>query len=191
MLAPIILPLQLTLLLFAAITVVVVSRGKSGEKRVQRFLVCFFAGIILFVPVLFGVGYLVDSVRYGEFHYADGSKIRDRKYIELPRKATDITVHKYASGHEARFTVSEADLKSWLDEYWRTHPWVRKPEVRDNEPEAQPMSAEEFARQFGRHNWEFMSDLKRYPGPTSARGGGFTLWHSPSRNVAYLAAGYW
>ena len=62
---------------------------------------------------------VVDSIRFGEFHYqsyADIPDVRSRRYMR--ELANDIQIRKYAAGYQARYSISADDFQRALDRLW-------------------------------------------------------------------------
>lgn len=181
---PFVLPAQVTfLLLVLSVIVAILVAPKAGARRWAAGVATGLVGVVLFVPTCIGVGFALDPIRYGEFHYATAKDARDR-HGWLPPQAVDITYHAFASGHEAKFTIDEQDLLEWL----RSFP---SPAGERLPSSAQDAVAEDFNGPLGLLGWTPPRDTKVIMGPRAANGAGFTIWYSPSERVAYLSAGYW
>ncbi len=138
-----------------------------------------------------GIGLIVDAIRYGQFEYRTAAEIDD-PYVEIPHNSTEITLHKYASGHEVRFTSEQEDLVTWM------HSVVnRRQQLANATPfeKYQALKGDDLQRlwdhDFGRRHWPMPDDVVRYQGSRSARGSGFDVWYSPSSRTGYVRAGYW
>jgi hypothetical protein len=184
---PFLLPAQVTAILLGGL--VILAATFAPLVRIRRWRVALAAGliaIVLFVPTCVGVGFALDSVRYGDFHFDRADEVWD-DHVRLPPQAVDITYHKFASGHYARFTVDEWDLREWL----RTFP----PPSGDGAPSG-PTSASDFEFAFSNVAWTAPSDVaagrgRRYLGPRASNGAGFDVWYSPETREAFVSAGYW
>lgn len=191
MFAPMILPVQLTCIIFLILAVLVASwPGRAASRR--RRIACFaLLTPIAFIASCVGISVVVDAGRYGKFEYAKASQIRD-SYIHLPPAATDITVLKSDSRHYARFTVEPDRFREWLDDEWiRAREFMTPVNSKPDYDSAPEVGREQFEAYFRESEWDFLPDLHEYRGPTSARGGGFTAYYSRSRQIAYLWEGYW
>ncbi|MBL9147840.1 MAG: hypothetical protein JNM94_04030 [Phycisphaerae bacterium] len=181
---PFVLPAQVTfLLLVLSVIVAILVAPKAGARRWAAGVATGLVGVFLFVPTCIGVGFALDPIRYGEFHYATAKEAGER-HGRLPPQAVDITLHAYASGHDARFTIDEDDLREW----WRTFPPSTYSGPQPSTPEA---VAESLPSHFGRYGWTPPRDTVVFEGPRAANAAGFTIWYSPSERVAYLSAAYW
>jgi hypothetical protein len=180
MFAPVILPVQVTVLVIVGFiicaTALLPRRGYSSGKVLAY---CCLGSVALFVPSCVAIGFVVDLFRYGEFSYRRASEITD-PYIRIPKSATDIMVFKFASGHDLRFSVAEADLLTWLGEVSAE---------RADEKKRYTFGAS--YRRFSQHNWMISEAMDMYASPTSPRGSGFHVWYSRESGIACLDALYW
>ncbi|MDZ4686148.1 MAG: hypothetical protein SH850_13865 [Planctomycetaceae bacterium] len=194
MFAPMILPLQLTCVLIVILFVVIVVSPLGRSTRRQRIGWFLLGSPFLFIAAILIVGFLVDAVRYRTFQYAQAADIRD-PYVRLPKSATNVTVNKYASGHEARFSVTKAELLSWFDEEWKRVCVYSQPrnnaDYQAGHPEASAQTGHTLDPRFETLGWEPLPDVVYFCGPVSGRGGGFTVYYSESRQLAYLRHAYW
>ncbi|MBS0266703.1 MAG: hypothetical protein JSS02_32545 [Planctomycetes bacterium] len=145
-------------------------------------LACILSAV-LFIPSCFGISLLVEFVRNGRFTYQTAIEITDPK-VKLPPSATDITLFKYASGHDARFKVSNADLSQWLES--------NQANRKENRPDGS--FGARVPAHFSKYGWpsnDDENDLEEYSGPIAETGAGFDIWYSPKNGTAYLHCGYW
>ena len=190
MFAPIILPFKITLILLCVVFFGLQIRHQQSSQKRSVPGRSIGAVILLFIPILFLVGWVVDTVRYGEFGYETAADIRDR-YIQVPSDSRDLTVYKYASGHEIKFVVSEELLHQWMKELTAE----RFETMREAKPfELQrpyPGRSAYFDRCFRNAGWMCPPDVVQYKGWHSGRGSGFDVWYAPSTETAYIDAAYW
>ena len=161
MFAPAILPFQITLCVgFFLVVGAIVFLPRFGYRRRSVAGIAAVGAIVLFIPSCFGISLIVDFFRYGTFHYAGAAEIPER-HIRFPASATDITVFKYASGHDARFSISKGDLLAWIESF-------------------RGRKDLKFAKAFGhrcyQRGWPAYDDLEQYDGPYAANGAGFSAW---------------
>ncbi len=181
MLAPLVLPFQLTIALLVVVWLVAnLSYRKQGFAAKS-----FLLALVAFVPVLIGVQLLVDHVRYGKFEYATASELAADGYVELPPDATDIVVYRSGGGHQARFSVDPASLQDWIDRMQAKRRDLNNPAViASNTPEL-------FHHRFEGTSWSYEPGMQTSHVTRNDRGGGFTVWYVPGSDVAFLAGGYW
>ena len=183
MFAPAILPIQVAFL----VLVVLAFMLPLLLRRFTKHAVPIGCGLCLLgsLPILFGVGAIIDSIRYGEFNFENADRLNDG-YVELPTDATNITLHKYASGHELKFSTNRQSLEKWMED------WVdRLSKFTDATPFELGGSVGRFSDRFGQHGWKRPSDTVVYRGWRSGRGGGFDVWYSEREKTAFISAGYW
>ena len=186
-----ILPVQiacLTTMLVVASVYLLLWRYRSVAVAMQGAAA---AAVVSFIPILMIVGEIVDSRRYGQFQFERAAEVGD-PYVRLPDSATGITLHKYASGHEVRFTVDPPALANWMESVAQSRrDESGKPTPFQESPTDWDRGATRFQNAFGRHGWTMPDDIVRYDGWRSPRGGGFDVWYSPSAQEGYIRAGYW
>ena len=120
MLWPLVLPFQIT----CCISAVAVAAGVAIAPYLKRspkktFVALTALSFVGFIPSCVGVAMIVDSYRFGTFQYSTFEELHDfriERYI--PKEARTITLNKYASGHTAKYTISEIELKAHLDHLW-------------------------------------------------------------------------
>ncbi len=193
MFAPVILPLQMTCVVVALMTLMAAVLWERQTKRVLLSVALgFLTGFVLFIPTLFVVGAIVDACRYGKFEYARGAEIRD-PYVEIPESVTNVTLYKYASGHEVRFQIDEATLLAWMDSVTKKRGEFSKatPFEREEQSTSGEFSQHEWEWRFGRRHWARPADIVKYNGWHSGRGAGFDVWYSAESQTAFISAGYW
>lgn len=179
MLYPLIFPLQLTAAFVVGTCVVLGVVLALKRVNAVKGVVAVIATLVLApIPVLLATAWVVDMFRYGTFTYATASEITDG-HVKLPPSASNITVVKYASGHQARFQVAEQELVAWLSTI---------PRPQGSAPKYGP---EDFSARFAEYGWLPPADIRFLEGPRAANGGGFNVWFSPSAATAWLDAGYW
>ena len=162
MLAPLVLPFQITIAVFAILWCV----GALALRTPKRIALLSLAVMLLFIPSCVGVMAIVDSQRYGRFDYADASVIPDDGYIELPMNATDITLYRNGAGHWAKFTIDTPSLRSWIDERRSLRPdlnqyhdddeWLAKP-TDPQRPDTLELNQQIFGNRFPDTGWIYMS----------------------------------
>lgn len=192
MLWPLILPFKITAAVFAvAIAILTLAAPRFQWRREPVFFYSFIVGIVAFAPSCAGIMSVIDSQRFGIFEYSTFADVKDfRVERYLPPAARDITLNKYGQGFRARFTISQAELDAELNAAWKEY-GDRSATKRGGLRTQNPVSASSHEYNFGELDWPYISDMKEHHGPRAANGAGFTLWYSPSMEIAYERADYW
>ncbi|WP_168564976.1 hypothetical protein [Crateriforma spongiae] len=196
MLAPLVLPFQITVAVFAVLWCL----GAMTLRSPRRITWLSLAAMILFIPSCTGIMAIVDSQRYGRFDYAEASDVPDDGYIELPADATDITLYRNGAGHWAKFTIDTPSLRSWIGDRRSLRPdlnqhhdddeWLTKTGNKQRQDMIE-LNQQVFGHRFPDTGWVYDPTMVQVHVTRSARGGGYTVWHVPSTGDTYLSAGYW
>ncbi len=195
MLAPLVLPFQITFAVFAVLWCL----GALTLRTPKQIAWLSLAAILLFIPSCTGIMALVDWHRYGRFIYADSSQIPNDGYIELPANAKGITLYRNGGGHWCRFTIDTPSLRSWIDDRRKLRPELNQhqddewQEKLSETPQADMLELNQkiFSNRFPDTGWVYDPTMVQVHVTRSARGGGYTLWHIQSTGDTYLSAGYW
>ncbi|MCH8514460.1 MAG: hypothetical protein LAT83_22785 [Kiritimatiellae bacterium] len=157
----------------------------------KTFRTSFGIACLAFIPSCALIATILDTQRFGVFEYASFDATNDfRVHRYLPPSARDITVHKYASGHRAKYTIEEEALRAFLDDLWRSggnRSAVFRDELRDGAPAAE----DEVASIFEDLGWPDFGEAIRLTGPIADNGAGATYFYNQSTRTAYHDAGYW
>jgi hypothetical protein len=195
MLWPVILPIQITVVLIVAVVGLVTALAPRWKwKRLRVLMVSLLCGSLAFVPTCMGIAVIVDSWRFGLFHYATFSEVRDVRIERfLPPMATNIALDKYASGHRARYSIREPDLVAYVDEMWSKHSRMTKVAASKRDPERPLTSSERdwFQHDFERLGWTVSESTVVLAGPHAANGAGASYYYDRRAGLAYHRAGYW
>lgn len=191
MLWPVVLPFKITFWLFATVVVLAtVFAPALNWNRVKTFwlisLLCFLA----FIPSCAGIMAVIDSKRFGVFRhstYGDVNDFRIERY--LPLQAKDITLEKYFSGHRAKYSISESELKAYLDGLWGRYGQYSAIS-RDELDDGVPVSADAYEHVFADLDWPLFDGIK-FHSPVQSDGGGATYYFDPASGTAYHRARYW
>ncbi|WP_404308104.1 hypothetical protein [Neorhodopirellula lusitana] len=202
MLAPVVLPFQITCL----ILVVVWFAGVIWLRAPKRVGLLTLAVAFAFIPSCTGVMFVVDAYRYGRFEYESTADIPSDGYIELPDAATDITLFRHGAGNFARFSIDTGELHGWIDQQRSLQPelnaglsWDNRENVDDEQAtqheyirtEMLVLNQELFALRFPETGWQYDPTMIQAQVSRSRRGGGYTIWHVPATGDTYLSASYW
>lgn len=192
MLWPLVLPLQITCCILAVViaagTVVAPSLKRSRRKT---FVVLTIVSFVLFIPSCAGVTAIVDAYRFGTFQYSAFGDLQDfRVERYIPKVARNITVNKYAMGHEAKYSIAESELKSYLDQLWDTY-GKNSAIPRDQLNDGAVASADKLKAEFAGLNWPLLENAVELHSPVEGDGGGATYYFDKESSVVYHRAGYW
>ncbi len=192
MLWPLILPATLTACIFAGVIACMTLVAPLLKfRRLPMFLITCLLGLLAFVPSCTGVMAVVDARRFGLFTYKTAADVGDFRVDRyLPPTATNITLHKHAQGFRARYTISEAELMSYLDDLWARYGHESVTE-RGQLSQGKDIGTETHRLAYGDLGWPYLPDAVEFHSPTAANGAGFSVWFSPSKQIAYEDAGYW
>jgi hypothetical protein len=196
MLWPLALPAQLTLALMAIVWVVTIPW--LTKKSWTGLLVVPAWGFWLFVPTCLLMMTAMAPFRFGLFEYAEYAAIGDEHVCRsLPTSAKAIVVDQQEFRNRARYQISLDDLKAWHEARWTASDWSTNEGISSRAPADRPQrsdnrnpQAEEFAHLFGGLSWSMPDDAVQYSGPATSRGAGYTIWYSPSQEVAYHYTSY-
>lgn len=193
MLWPLILPAQLTfwLMLALVVTATVVSSWR-GWKRSKAFYLTLSFAILAFVPSCVGVMWVVDSVRFGDFHYdgfADVPDFRSRRY--LPESATNIQMRKHANGYRARYEISDSDFHNYLDNMWSEYGQYSSVPRDGMSGEGESVTPEAFNQIFKGLEWQCPVAAIQYYSTSEPDGGGATYFFDAEAGLAFQHTGFW
>ena len=185
---PVVFPAEITCGILAGVILLwlyTAPRSKKGRGSVVIGLV----GILLCIPSCTGIMLITDIFRFGEFQYPEYRSINDSHVqSSLPEAATDITVEKSPHGNLAKYTIAREDIRTWHEQFWKAHSSTI---ARDQIDVRDQVIPETFNRSFSHLNWSLPADAECYHGPVSERGGGYSIWYSPSQRTAYQRTAYW
>jgi len=192
MLWPLILPFKITAaVLVAVIAILSLAAPRFKWRRGPVFFYSCLVGIVGFVPSCGAIMSVIDSQRFGTFEHATFAEVNDfRVERYLPPAAREITLRKHGTGFRAKFSIAQSDLDTYLNTMWNKyaiHSTTRRGEMESD----RPLSADSHDDMFGDLGWEHLPDAIEYCGPQGQNGAGFTIWFSPSAEIAYERAGYW
>ena len=192
MLWPIVLPAQITLAIMttfvvAATIVAALLRTKPGIV----FWFCSAIAFVAFIPSCAGLMSVLDSRRFGVFRYASYKDVQDFRIERyLPPAATRITLEKTPTGHRAKYTIPEADLRAYLNQLWTAY-GKASAVSRDELSDGTPATAEEMRTEFDGLGWPPLQNALKYHSPVEPDGGGATYYVDPTTNTVCHRAGYW
>ncbi len=192
MLWPLVLPLKITFWSLAGlVALVTVVLPIFKWKRRNVLSVSLLVAFVAFIPSCTAVMSIVDARRFGVFHYKAYSEVRDFRIERfLPPKASDITLDKFEMGHRAKYSISEADLRAYLDGLWREYGDLSAT-PRDELDDGRTVTYDMFGYEFDGLDWPEMESAIEFHSPVEPDGGGATYFFDPESEVVYHRAGYW
>ena len=150
---------------------------KKSVSTLDRYLLAMISCIAILA--------IIFSFSFGVFTYANYQEVCGHNVRGcLPEAATDITVEKSDHHHAARFRISKDALDAWHDDFWIKYGHGSRVKKDDS-------ISNFFDLTFAHLGWTEPEDAEYYFGPDARMGPGYSLWFSPSKQVAYLYFGYW
>lgn len=192
MLWPIVLPVQLTFLTLIALIVISTLLAVALKRKPITVLVGSVAlAFVAFIPSCTGIMSVLDARRFGVFQYATYDEVQDfRIYRYLPETARSITLEKTAMGHRAKYAISEAEMRDYIDRLWKEC-GEGSAIARSDLNEGQIVKPDEIEDQFGELGWPALTNAIRFRSPVQGDGGGAEYFLDASTGTAYHRAGYW
>jgi hypothetical protein len=192
MLWPYELPAQITFwIMLAMIGVSTFLAIVLKRKPSRAFFVSTTLAIIAYIPSCSLIMSALDGRRFGVFQYASYGDVQDfRIYRYLPHAARSITLEKTAMGHRAKYLISEAELRDYVDKLWKESgdgSAIARSDTNDGEV----VEPEEISRQFGDLGWPPLSNAIRFHSPVQRDGGGAEYFLETNTGTVYHRAGYW
>ncbi len=191
MLWPLVLPFQITFWLLVAFVAVSTIFAPKKWARSNVFGISLVLGCVAFIPSCMGIMSIVDSQRFGIFQYHSAADVNDF-HVEhyLPQKAQNITLMTYVSGHRAKYSISKADLLSFLDAIWDKYGQYSDV-PRNKLPDGEAISADIIEVMFPDLKWPALKNPTVYRSPVGSRGSGATYYFDATTNTVYHIASYW
>lgn len=192
MLWPLVLPFQITIaLLMAWVALWTALAPILKWKRGKLLGISLACGGLAFIPFCLGIMAILDAQRFGTFQYNSGSEVNDLRVERyLPAKARDISLKKVSNGHWAKYSISKADLLSYLDALWSRN-GERSASSRDQLHDGEPVSVETIDHIFADLKWPALKNPREFHSPIENDGGGATYYYEATTDTVYQRAGYW
>ena len=192
MLWPLVLPLQITISLLMALVALLTALAPTVKwKRAKMFGVSLAFGCLALIPSCMGIMAIIDSQRFGTFQYNSASEVNDFRVARyLPAKARNLTLKKFAAGYLAKYSISKADLLSYLDAFWERdgqHSMI----ARDEFYNGQPAPADYIDHVFADLKWPALKNPTEFHSPMEDDGGGAVYYFDATTTTVYQRAGYW
>ena len=133
----------------------------------------------------------LDARRFGVFQYATYGEVQDfRVERYLPDSARSITVEKTAMGHRAKYSITEGELREYMDRLWNEC-GERSAIARKNFNEGEVVKPDEMEYQFKDLGWRSFTKAIRFHSTVQGDGGGAEYFFDEVSSTAYHRAGYW
>ena len=187
----IILPFNLAVLILAAMVAFFTVFAPTFKwSRRKAFAITTVLAVVAFIPSVAAIMSIVDSYRFGLFHYKAFSDVKDwRVERYLPTTAQSITVEKYAQGHRAKYSISEPDLLEFLDELWDKY--GERSRMSRDDLHSDSHVTEDQHKQFGDLGWPVLENAIELHSPVKSNWAGATYYFDRDTGTAYHRAGYW
>jgi hypothetical protein len=191
MLWPIVEPFEITCCILGAVIVAATILSALLKWKTEKtFWFSLLFAVVAFVPSCAAIKHVYDQERFGIFHYATYSDVKDRHVAQsLPPAATDITVQQEWMGCRAKYRITEAELDAYTDQLWARSQQAKH--LRDEADVNSTLSPANLEFHFGELGWPMLQDAKEYDWPFAKNGAGSWIWYSKSTGIAYQRAGYW
>lgn len=192
MLWPLVLPFQITISLLMALVALLTALAPIVKwKRGKMFGISLAFGCLAFIPSCMGIMAIIDSQRFGTFQFNSASGVNDFRVARyLPAKARNISLKKFPAGHCAKYSISKADLLSYLDALWDRygqHSAISRDQLHDGEP----VSVDSIDHVFADLKWPALKNPIEFHSPIENDGGGATYYFDATTDTVYHRAGYW
>jgi hypothetical protein len=192
MLWPLVLPLLITISLLMALIALLTALAPIVKwNRARMFGISLTLGCLALIPSCMGIMAIIDSQRFGTFQYNSASEVNDSRVARyLPVRARNISLKKFAAGHYAKYSISKADLLSYLDALWDRdgqHSKIGRDEFYDG----QPPPADYIEHVFADLKWPVLKNPTEFHSPIEDDGGGAVYYFDATTNTVYHRAGYW
>ncbi|SIO26272.1 hypothetical protein SAMN05444166_3322 [Singulisphaera sp. GP187] len=194
MLWPLALPFKITIALLMALVALLTALAPIVKwKRGKMFKISLACGCLALIPSCMGIMAIIDSQRFGTFQYNSGSEVNDfRVERYLPAKARNITLKKISAGHWAKYSISKADLLSYLDAIWDRY-GEYSVTSRDQLHDGEPVSVDsiDYDRMFADLKWPALKNPIEFHSPIGKDGDGAIYYFDATTETVYHRAGYW
>jgi hypothetical protein len=126
-------------------------------------------GCLAFIPSCMGIMAIIDSQRFGTFPYTSAAEVNDFRVARyLPANAINITLMKYQNGYLAKYSISKADLLSYLDALWDNF-GHQSATPRDQLQDGLPVSVDLVDHEFADLKWPALTNPLTFYSPEELR----------------------
>ncbi|TWU39581.1 hypothetical protein [Novipirellula artificiosorum] len=192
MLWPLVLPFKITFWLLTGFVAIATLAAYVFKRNLGKtFLISSVLACLAFIPVCSGIMSFMDATRFGVFYYDDFAEVKDLRVERyLPPAARVITLDKFAMGHRAKYTISETELRDYLDQLWLETDG-RSAIPREELEDGDAATYDEFDYRFEGLDWPPLERAFEFHSPVQRDGGGANYFFDPTSNTVYQQAGYW
>lgn len=149
---------------------------------------------LLFIPSCVVVELAIAPLRYRTFTYDSYEDVTHFRYLRyLPPGAKEIRIRQKGNGHDAVFSITNAELDAWYEEATQNAASMPHAFFTDLNKVSEFGSQDEHAwlGDFKQLDWEQPDKALLYEGPTELDGGGSTLLFDPATSTAFQSVGIW
>ncbi len=128
----------------------------------------------------------------GKHSFKTVSEISDQRIKPwLPPQATEISLLSERGGHFAKYKISDADFKKFLDQLWEAGKDSSAHQRDMMAGEGEPANRERMATIFKAAGWEPLDNAITYYSPSKPSGAMTTYYCDREAGIAYHDRGYW
>ncbi len=132
------------------------------------------------------------DILIGKHSFKTVAEITDRRIKPfLPPQATEISLLSGRGGHFARYKVSEADFKKFLDQQWEAKKESSAHQRDEMAGEGESANRQQMVRRFKAAGWEPLDNAITYYSPSKPSGAMTTYYYDRKAGIAYHDRGYW
>jgi hypothetical protein len=192
MLWPLELPVRVAFwILVAFVLMATLCSGRWKWKPGKTFMTASLLAVIGFIPSCTLVMKIIDGRRFGIFEYDSYEQVQDFRIERyLPPAARNITLEKTYVGHRAKYTISESELKSYVDGLWAAtgeSSVISRSDLEDGGS----AQGEETKSAFQGLDWPRIREAIRFCSPVESDGGGAKYFFDRTTGIAYHRGSYW
>lgn len=178
--------------LLAFITLLTIAAPLYKTKRVKAFRNTIILSVLLFIPSCLVIQSSLDAKRFGTFAYKTYAEVQDHRVERyLPPGANAITLNKFPSGHQAKYTITEEKFHAFLDGLWEPYGERSATRRESIDGKSKPAVLEKMDFYFQELKWKPLRNASIFHSPVERDGGGATYFFDTKTGIVYQRAGYW
>jgi hypothetical protein len=186
------LPVRVTFwILVALVLMATLCSGRWKWTPGNTFMVASLLAVIGFIPSCTLLRKIIDGRRFWIFEYDSYEQVQDFRIERyLPPAARKITLEKTYVGHRAKYTISESDLKTYVDGLWAAtgeSSVISRSDLEDGGS----AQGEEIKSAIQGLDWPRMREAIRFCSPVESDGGGAKYFFDRTTGIAYHRVNYW